>query len=97
MLKKGNGTVDSSVAMVFVIAIVIIILIAWLIVVSGRQCSQDSDCPENHYCDADHKCYEHQTVEVNKTNLVIPSIVIGISIIIAAIILRYRRHKETYI
>lgn len=76
--------------LIFVV-IVLILLVIWLIVLSNRECSTDRDCPETHYCGSDFKCHEHQIVRVEKNDLMVPAIIIGISIVIAAFIIRKSR------
>ena len=78
-------------------AIILVILVAWIMVIAARECDHDSDCGENNYCGSDFKCHKHQIITVERNNLVVPSIVLSVSIIIAALLLRTRKIKERYI
>ena len=86
--KKGVAWLA---AVLFIIIIVIIIV--WLVNLSNRECSKDSDCSDGFYCGSDFSCHEFKIVEKTTVNndLIGAGIIIAVAIIIAAIILRYRR------
>ncbi len=85
--KKANGVV------IVLVIIIIIVVIAWLVGLAGRECKNDSDCGADHYCGSDYSCHEFKIVQKTEVNydLLMPSFVIGIAIIIGAVILRYRK------
>lgn len=88
MYKRAQGAAVS-----LLIIIVIIILVIWVSSCERGECRQDSDCADNNYCGADKAC--HQIPIINQTvvqyNLTLPSLIIGVAIVIAAIILRRKR------
>ena len=88
--KKANGLAIGFFVMI------IIIVIFWLIGISARECNSDSACKEDYYCGSDFKCHQMKIVEktVVKNDYITPSIIVGISIIIAAIILRHAGLKS---
>ena len=71
------------------LALIVAIIIYGIVTVSQRECSRDSHCPEGNYCGSDFKCHQHKTYEV-KNNFLASSIILGIAIIIAAMILKDR-------
>jgi hypothetical protein len=87
--KKGQG----SVVLIIILAIVVIV---WLVSYAGRQCNKNEDCKQNFYCGADFKCHEFPVIvkEVEKNNLLWPSVFLSLGIIGAALILRGRKPKQ---
>ena len=86
--KKGDATVG------IIILIIIIILIVWLVNLGYRECSTDKQCGSEAYCGVDHNCHTipviERTVVKQEYNLVPAATFIGIAIIIAAIILKWK-------
>ncbi|RMF54397.1 hypothetical protein D6745_05405 [Candidatus Woesearchaeota archaeon] len=72
---------------VLLLALIVAIIIYGIVTVSQRECSRDSHCKEGYYCGSDFKCHQHKTYEVNN-NFLAPSIILGIAIIIAALIIK---------
>jgi hypothetical protein len=78
-------------AVLGVIIVIIVVLVIWNY--AGRECSKDTDCGNERYCGSDFKCHEFkiiQKTEINN-NFMIPAIIVGIAIIIAAIVLRGKK------
>lgn len=84
LAKKANG------AVVVLVIVIILIIMYWIVNLSFRECSSDKDCGADRYCGSDFKCHEKiiNRVEYNLTG---PAAIIGLAIIIAAIILKWRR------
>ena len=88
--KSGQGLV-----LAVVVIIIIIGAITWFASLAKHECEKDTECPSEYYCGVDHKCHAFPVIEktVIEYNLVLPSIILGVSIIIAAILLRRRRKR----
>jgi hypothetical protein len=76
-----------------IVVIVIIVFIGWLISYGGMECRKDSDCGDNKYCGADGNCHEMKVITqtIVKHDYAFPAVFIGLSIIAAAFILRWKR------
>lgn len=80
MNKKAN-------AVVLVIAIIALLIIFWKIGdLASRECSLDKECNEESYCGSDFKCHKYPTI--TKHNYVPAAFIIGVSVVIAAYILK---------
>ena len=80
--KKGNVTL-------IVILLALVILGFMLITFSERDCNSNKDCAENAYCGADYECHEFpQQIVVKESNFVPASLILGISIVLAAFLFR---------
>ncbi|MEK6812926.1 MAG: hypothetical protein AABX86_02310 [Nanoarchaeota archaeon] len=57
----------------------------------SRECQKDSDCPSSYYCGADFSCHPvvagEQQIMVKESNL-IPALLLGIAIVLAAWIIK---------
>jgi len=75
--------------------IVIIILISAVLIFTylSRECNNNLDCNQNEYCSFSNKCIEFPPSN-NVISLLPSSIVIAISLIISAYILRKRSNKQ---
>lgn len=75
---------------IIVILLIAFIFIGWLISLGQRECKSNRDCSSDSYCGSDFACHEHPSIQktVVRYSLIGPSLIIGIAIIIAAIILR---------
>jgi len=62
----------------------------WLINLGSRECKTNSQCGSDSYCGSDFACHQIPVIEktIVQNNFVVPSIIIGIAIVIAAIILK---------
>ena len=78
---------------VILIVIIVVVFLGWLINIGSRECRSNADCGSGFYCGSDFACHQIPTVEktVVKNNLIVPSIIIGIAIIIAAIVLKWEK------
>jgi hypothetical protein len=85
MDRKGNGAL-------IVIIIVLVLAIIWHY--AGRGCSIDSDCGSDKYCGSDFQCHDFKIVEKTEYNyqLIWPAAILGFAVVIAALILRYRKN-----
>lgn len=88
-----------AVAAIFIVLIIVVFL-GWLINIGNRECNSNKDCKEGYYCTVEHSCNKIPVLEkeiVIQHNYIWPSIILGLAIIIAAIILRYKWNgkKET--
>ena len=96
-LKNKRGDVVIS---VILIIIIIIIIIIWAATAGGhKECRSDSDCGEDNYCGSDFKCHQMKIVEKTVNyhydyNYKAAGWIIGISIIISAIIIKWRFNKK---
>jgi hypothetical protein len=78
-----------------IIGVIALLIIFWFIVdLATRECSSDKECGSERYCGSDYKCHDYPTI--TKHNYIIPAIIMGISIIIAAYILKKRPIVKKY-
>ncbi len=84
-VKKGE-----AVLAVILIIIIIVIFLGWLVNVGTKECRSDSECGNDNYCGSDFSCHQIPVIEktIVKNNLIVPSLIIGLAIIIAAIVLK---------
>ena len=86
--KKGEVTVAA-----ILLIVIILVFIGWLVSLGGKECRSNNDCGKNSYCGSDFAC--HQIPIIEKTPVVVerhytlPALIIGISIIITAVILKW--------
>jgi hypothetical protein len=72
-----------------IVGVIALLVIFWFIVdLATRECSTDKECGDERYCGSDYKCHDFPTI--TKHSYIIPAIIIGISIIIAAYVLKKR-------
>ena len=81
---------------IFLVVLIVVVFLGWLINFASRECRSNSDCNNGFYCGSDYACHQIPVVEktIIQNNLVAPAFVIGIAIIIAAIVLRWRRNPS---
>lgn len=93
----------SEAGFIFIFIFVIIILFLGLFANlehrfgAGAECRDNRDCGADAYCGSDFSCHQFPTIQktVVQYNFIIPSIIISIAIVIAAIIFRWKMtHKE---
>ena len=86
MLNNKKGEIIT----IILIVIIVIVALAWLVNLSNRECDNNNDCNPNSYCGSDFKCHEFPVIEkeVAKNSLLMPSIILGIAIIVSSYILR---------
>ena len=100
----ANVYKKSEAGFIFIFIFVIIILFLGLFANldhgfgAGTGCRGNRDCGADAYCGSDFLCHQFPTIQktVVQYNFIIPSIIIGIAIVIAAIIFRWKskNHKE---
>jgi flagellar basal body-associated protein FliL len=81
------------------IALVIVLLILLVVVLANvvqRECKSNKDCGSAYYCGSDYSCHEFPTIQktVVQNSLIFPSIILGISIVAAAIIFNWHRLRN---
>ena len=88
--KKGDVTVGA----LFLIVIIILFFV-WAVTYSAREYRTDNDCSKNSYCASDFSCHKHPVIIEEKivqsgvpANYTTAAFLLGLSIVIAAIILR---------
>ena len=87
MNKKG---VVPAIAIILALVILIIILVSY----AGRECNSNRDCPDNAYCDSQYDCRQYPEQVVLTQNTYLPAaIVLGLSLIVAAFIVRGTKFK----
>ena len=83
------------------LVVIIIFFIGWLINFNQRECRTNKECGKTSYCGSDFACHEFPVMQqtVVQYNFLLPSIIIGIAIISAALIYRwnYQIQKEEII
>ena len=88
-----------------VIILIIIVFLGWLINLGQRECANNNDCSDKEYCGSDNACHKIPVIERTVTesptiverdyrSLTGPFMILGLAVIIAAIILRYKRNKK---
>ena len=72
-----------------------IVIIGAVVAFSGyatRECSKDTQCGENKYCGADFSCHAIPQITITKTEVrtdyTTPAAILGISIVLASLILK---------
>ena len=87
--KKANG------ALIILVVVVIIIILYLIIDAATKECWKDTDCGQERYCGSDFKCHDmkiiNKTIINNDYGLWKAAIIVAIAIIIAALILRWKR------
>ena len=71
-----------------VVIVIILVFIGWLINLGMRECTSSTQCGEGSYCGSDFACHPIPTIEKTTVtnNLLVPSIIIGLAIIIATVL-----------
>lgn len=86
--KKAN------LAVAVVIVIALFVIFAQIISLAKRECSFDRDCDSDSYCGSDYQCHKYPVI--TETNYVPAALIVGISLIIAAVILRWKRQIPSH-
>jgi len=88
--RKADGGLT-----IVLIIVIIVIFLGWLVNLGLKECRNNSDCSSGYYCGSDFSCHQIPLIEktVVKNNLLAPSLIMGIAIIIAAFILKSDRLK----
>lgn len=74
---------------VIVLVTVLLTFIAFFATLGQRECRGNKDCGSESYCGSDFSCHPYPSIQktVVQYNLMVPSVIIGIAIVIGAIIL----------
>ena len=90
MLKNKKS--DIGIGVIFLI-VVLVLFFGWLINVNQRECRTNKDCGSESYCGSDFSCHEYPNIQktVVQYNFLVPSIIIGLAIIIGALIFRWNQ------
>lgn len=77
---------------IIVIVIIAVLFAGWLINLSQRECKSNKDCGSEAYCGSDFSCHSYPAIQKNviEYNFLIPSVIIGIAIVIGAVIMRWQ-------
>ena len=64
----------------------------------AKECKLNNDCRSTAYCGSDFKCHEYPNIQqtVVKNEWVKPALIVGLSIVLAALILRRRQQPMSY-
>ena len=73
-----------------VIIIIIVVLALWIVNIAGRECSDNDDCGELQYCGSDFECHDKEVVYVEKNEYLLPSVIIAVGLVVAAVIFKWR-------
>jgi len=81
---------------VLLIIIIAVLFFGWLINIGQRECRSNKDCGSEAYCGSDFSCHTYPNIQktVAQYHFLAPSIIIGIAIIIAAIIFRWKTNPN---
>ena len=86
MNKKGV-----AVSVLVLTIIIVAAIFYWVGSVASRECNNNNDCNSNEYCGSDFRC--HEMTSNSGGGYFWPAFFLGVSIIAAALILRWRRGK----
>jgi uncharacterized protein YpmB len=83
----------SEALIIILIVIIVVVFLGWIVSIGSKECRSNSDCSSEFYCGSDFACHKIPTIEktIVKNNLIFPSTIIGIAIIIAAIIIKWSK------
>lgn len=81
---------------IIVIVLLVILFLGWVISISQRECRSNKDCNPDSYCGSDFACHPYPNIQktVVQYSLVRPSLIIGLAIIVAAIILKWSKNTR---
>ena len=80
----------------FVIGVLALIILAFLIVnIATRECNKNSECNNDSYCGSDYECHKYpDKIIVKKNTFLLPAIILGTSLIVAAYIFRRKKDEK---
>jgi hypothetical protein len=87
MMFRGSKKGNLAVAIVVVIALFIVM--SQVVDIATRECSLDKDCNSDSYCGSDFQCHKYPTIY--ESNYIPAAFLLGICIVGAAIILRWKQ------
>lgn len=78
---------------VVLVVIIVAIFLGWLVNLGSKECRSNTDCGNEFYCGSDFACHQIPVIEktIVQNNLILPSIIIGIAIVTAALILKWNK------
>ena len=81
---------------IVIILIIAVFFFGWLININQRECKNNKGCSSDSYCGSDFSCHQYPTIQktVVQYNFLVPSLIIGFAIVIAAIIFRLKSIPE---
>ena len=87
---KGFGKKSEVGMTVIVVVIILFLFLGWYINLNRRECNGNRDCGGDSYCGSDYSCHTFPIIQktVVQYNLLIPSLILGIAIVLASIIFR---------
>ncbi len=91
--SSKKAQVGLAVTTVIIIAVLGIGMLANL---GGRECNSNKSCNNDEYCGSDFACHRIPVIEktIIKNNFIMPSIIIGLAIIMASLILKSDKFKS---
>ena len=83
--KKGEVLTAAA-----LIVLIVAVFLGWFITFSSKECRSNSQCQYGYYCGSDFSCHEMPVIErtLTQNNLLTPSLILGISIVAAAFIMK---------
>lgn len=81
---------------IIIVVIIVVLFLGWIVNITQRECRTNKDCGAESYCGSDFACHSYPTIQktIVQYNFLIPSIIIGIAIVIAAMIFRQGKRQE---
>ncbi|MBI2102417.1 hypothetical protein HYT55_01140 [Candidatus Woesearchaeota archaeon] len=77
---------------IIAVALALVLLGTFIINLASRECNNNRDCTENAYCGTDYECHEFpKSVVVEKNNLVWPSMIISLGLVLTAFVYKNGR------
>ena len=61
-----------------------------------KECHVNSDCRDNSYCGSDFNCHACPEVSVVRFDFVIPALIFGLCVVLAALILKKKQQRPPY-
>ncbi len=83
-----NKKADVGVGTILLVVIIVLAL-GWLVNEGWKECRTDADCGSDEYCGSDFECHKHQIVQQSPQGLNAAAWILGISLIIAALIMKW--------
>ena len=85
----------SEAATTILMVLIAVFFIGWIFNINQRECRTNKDCGSESYCGSDFACHQYPTIQktIVQYNLLAPSIIIAIAIIIVALIFNWGRLK----
>ena len=80
---------------VILVVVILLFAIGYVINIGNRECNDNKDCGSESYCGSDFACHSYPTIEktIIENNYLVPSILIALAIVIAAMIFRWNELK----